>query len=147
MNGNDIISIITNSISAAFPKVKDIYKDNILQDFSTPSFFVSIINSSHKPLIGLASSKRYNVTIKYFPDSHNKGNTIQELNKVADIVLDTIGIMSYRNKTIKAYNVEWKVIDDVLHFMFDIKVKILKDKQVTKFGPLEVNVSVKESRE
>ena len=142
MNGNEVISIITSSISAAFPEV-DVYKESVNQDFDTPSFYVSEINHTHTSLIGRASKKRFSMSIKYFPDEKNKNNVRQELHGVADQLTSILKIMSYDNKTIKGYNMESRIEDDILHFSLDVKVKVLELKDTSKFGPLEVDVNVK----
>lgn len=143
MNANDVISIISNSISETFPEA-DIYKENVKQDFSTPSFYISEINHTHTPLIGRASRKRFSISVKYFPDENNKDEPKQELHEVAAQLTELLEIMSYDNKTIKAYNMESRIEDDILHFMFDVRIKTLKSKDINKFGPLEVDVNVKD---
>ena len=142
MNANDIISIISSTVSAAFLGI-DVYKENIKQDFSTPAFYVAEINYTHIPLIGRASRKRFSVSVKYFPDKNNKDEVLHELHGVAAQLADILEIMSYNNNTIKAQNMESRIEDDVLHFMFDVKIKALKEKNTNKFGPLEVDVNVK----
>ena len=39
---------------------------------------------------------------------------------------------------------ESRIEDDILHFMFDVRIKTLKSKDINKFGPLEVDVNVKD---
>lgn len=143
MNANDVISIISNTISKSFTGI-DIYKENVKQDFSTPAFYIAEINYTHNPLIGRASRSRFSMSIKYFPDENNTDEEKQELHGVAAQLPDILKVMSYDNRTIKAYNMESRIEDDILHFMFDVKVKILKSKDTNKFGPLEVDVNVKD---
>lgn len=143
MNANDVISIISKTVSNAFADA-EIYKENIKQDFNTPSFYIAEINHTHSSLIGRASRKRFSMSVKYFPDERNTDEIQKELHGVAALIPDIIELMSYENKTIKAYNIESRNEDDVLHFMFDVKVKILKSKDTNKFGPLEVDVNVKD---
>lgn len=143
MNANDIISITSNAISTNFPDA-EIYKESIKQDFDTPSFYIAEINHNYNLLLGRASRKRFSMSIKYFPDENNTDDIKQELHEIAAQLTDILEIMSFDNKTIKAYNMESRIDDDILHFMFDVKVKTLKAKNVNKFGPLEVDVNVKD---
>ncbi|MPM69577.1 hypothetical protein SDC9_116525 [bioreactor metagenome] len=146
MNGNDVISIITSSIASAFLEAEGykVYKENIKQDFDTPAFYVAEINHTHTPLIGRASRKRFSMSVKYYPDESNTDEVKQELHGVAAQLLEIFKIMSYKNNTIKGYNMESRIQNDVLHFMFDVKIKTLKAKETNKFGPLEVEVNVKD---
>lgn len=143
MNANDVISIISKAISTAFPAVK-VYKENIKQGFDNPAFYIAEINHSHTPLLGRASRKRYSMSVKYYPDENNIDEVKQELHGVAAQLPDILEIMNYSGKTIKAYNMESRIEDDILHFMFDVRIKMLKPKDTNKFGPLEVDVSAKE---
>lgn len=143
MNSNDVISIISSTISTKFPEAT-VYKENVKQDFNTPAFYIAEINHSHSPLLGRASRKRFSMSVKYFPDEDNTDDIRQELHGVASQLTDILEIMTYDNKTIKGHNMESRIDDDILHFQFDVKIKILKEKNANKFGHLEVDVNVKE---
>lgn len=143
MNANNVISIISKAVSTAFPEAT-VYKETIKQDFSTPAFYVAEINHTHTPLIGRASRQRYSMSVKYYHDETNMDEVKKELHGVAAQLPDVLEIMSYNNNTIKSYNMESRIEDDILHFMFDVKVKMIKPKDTYKFGPLEVDVNVKE---
>lgn len=143
MNANDIISIISNAVSTAF-SAANVYKENTKQGFDSPAFYIAEINHTHTPLIGRASRKRYSMSVKYYPDENNIDEVKKELHGVAAQLPDVLEIMSYNNNTIKSYNMESRIEDDILHFMFDVKVKMIKPKDTYKFGPLEVDVNVKE---
>lgn len=146
MNSNDVISIISNAISTAFsdPDVDVyVYKENIKQDFDTPAFYISEINDTHQKIIGNKYKKKFSMSIKYYPDEKNTDTVKQELHSISDALTNVLEIMSYENKIIKGYNMESRIEDDVLHFLFDVDNRIIKKTTNAKFGPLEVDVNVR----
>lgn len=142
MNTNDIISIISKSITTAFPGIET-SKESIKQDFNTPAFYIAQINDTHKKIVGNKYRKKFSMSIKYYPDEKNTDNVKQELHSISDTLTNVLEIMSYENKTIKGYNMESRIEDDVLHFLFDVDNRIIKKTANTKFGPLEVDVNVR----
>ena len=140
MNANDVISIISYTISSNIPDIEDIYKEEVPQGMSTPSFFIYLINSEQDKLLNNRYKRLFKVAIKYFTDKKDEIN--QDMYSVADKLTEILEQMEYDNKIIKGRNMEYKILDDVLHFYFDVDNKLIKKTDSNKFGPLEVDVNV-----
>ena len=144
MKTNDIISIITYTIKTNFPDARDVYKENVPQNFKPPAFLIEEIEGKYNHAIGRKYKKHVSLSIKYFPNY--KLNSNQDMHNVADKLTEILELMQYKEMVIKGQNMNSKITDDnVLHFFIDIKVSTLKDKYTNKFRELkEVDVSVKE---
>lgn len=140
MNANDVISIISYTISSNIPDIEDIYKEEVPQGMSTPSFFIYLINTEQDKLLNNRYKRLFKVAIKYFTDKKDEIN--QDMYSVADKLTEILEQMEYDNKIIKGRNMDYKIIDDVLHFYFDVDNKLIKKTDSNKFGPLEVDVNV-----
>lgn len=138
MNANNVISIISYTLSIGFPN-HEIYKEVVSQDMETPSFFIQLINSDHDKLLNNRYQQQFKVAIKYFTDKID--DTYQDMYSVGDELTEILEIMEYSNKIIKGKNMEYKVIEGVLHFSIDIENRVIKKVERNKFGPLEVEIN------
>jgi len=104
----------------------DIYIDNIKQGFNSPCFFIKAITLSNQKYI----DKRYKLTnsfvIQYFPsDKVKEKSTCYSIGEELYYVLETISCGS--NNTIRAYDMHYEVVDDVLMFYVDYNCFVIKN--------------------
>lgn len=141
MNTNDIINVIDYTIKSAFPGVS-VYKENVIQGTELPYFFIEEVESKYKHAIGRKYKKQVSLLIKYF--SNSELNAKNEMHNVSEKLADILELMQYESVVLRGINANSKLIDNVLNFSIDVRISELKNKNVNKFGQLEVDVNVKE---
>lgn len=138
MTDNDVISIVVRNVKNKYPDL-DVEKEDVKQGANLPFFYVYIIQSSREKQVGRKYKQSFQMAVKYY----SKSETAAECFDTASGLWDVFKLMEFNNKVVKAKNLEYKVIEGVLHFYFDIENIELESTDVSKFGNLEVNIDVK----
>lgn len=141
MNTNDIINVIEHTIKSAFPDII-VFKETLIQEAEHPFFFIEEIESKYNHVIGRKYEKQVTLLIRYFNNSES--NTKNDMHNISEKLADILEFMKYESIILKGINLKSKIIDNVLNFSIDVKISQLKDKDINKFGQLEVGVNAKE---
>lgn len=139
MTDNDVISIVTRTIKNKYPAI-NVEKERVAQDAAPPLFYVYIIDSYIFRLVGRKSRQNFKMTVKYY----SKAETNADCFEKAAVLWEAFRIMEYNGKKIMGRNMEYKAIEGVLHFYFDVRNIMLDVENNSKFGDLEVNVDARE---
>ena len=141
MNTNDIINVIEYTIKSAFPDI-NVFKETLIQETEHPFFSIEEIESKYNHVIGRKYEKQVILLIKYFNNSES--NTKNDMHNISEKLADILELMKYESIILKGINPISKIIDNVLNFSINVRINQLKDKDINKFGQLEVGINAKE---
>lgn len=79
---NDIMDAVTRRLDGLFPGCT-VYTDVVGQGLVEPCFFVSVLETSRKPMLGRRSFQEAGLCIQYIPEDVKPGKD-RELNRVAE---------------------------------------------------------------
>jgi len=119
---SSVKSAIAGKLSGLYPSAR-IYDENIPQGFKTPCFMVSLIEQSYSKRVSNRYKSLLSFNVAYYS---NKGKTeIKSDCQAVQVALfrafDTFG--AYR-----AQNKQATIVDNVLHFTFDVPYSELKEE-------------------
>lgn len=126
---NGIVTSISQKIDEAFNQKYDkyaIYGEEIKQGLQEPCFFIKILKSSIKHVLGKRYFLSQSFDIHYFPE--NDLNTEKEMLEIADNLYDALEYVDWEGDLVRGTNMNYKIIDDVLHFFVDYNYYILKNQ-------------------
>lgn len=122
---NDVIYSISNALDKEFGY--EIHMEEIKQDLKEPCFFITLLDSSTKILVGKRYEKRNQICIQYFPESKQ---VQQECNNVAErltLCLEYIG--DAEDGFVHGTDMHYQVTDGVLHFFVNYNFHVFKQTQ------------------
>jgi hypothetical protein len=154
MTGETIKSSIAMTIREFF-KIMDgdnvtypvIYKEQIVQDFEKPSFFVWTIDVSQRKE-GRAYMRDYQMNIRYHPqeDDPNKFETLCQIGEELLSCLDYIQVpistngVTERTLPVKGSQMDFQIKDNILQFYVTYTIRVKKvESSIPLMKGLEIN--------
>ena len=114
---NKIIDAIAVTLYTKFGKDYEYYKEDIPQGLSEPCFFIKLVESDFATETIGSKRKGHSFDIHYFPTEGRKNS---EMFDVADVLVWLLQTVTAADGTkYRALNVNYSIVDDVLHFMVD----------------------------
>lgn len=130
MTINDIINSLSYCIDEIFNKDErkyNIYTEHTEQGFEKPCFFINPISQSRKQELDNGFKKHIKLDILFFPKGNKKN---LEITEVMEIALDELAVLKIGNKKIKGRNIDIEVVDEVLHFIVDYDIHLVKASNI-----------------
>lgn len=135
---NDIKECIVETLLEIYPNIT-IYDEDIPQNFKTPSFLITLTDHQYAKRINNKFDSEISFDISFFSSKENYEikadclNTQQELFRCFDF------ISRYR-----ALDKEATIVDNVLHFKFNVKYSEIKEMDEVKIQNKDINTNIKE---
>nr|WP_175559950.1 hypothetical protein [Clostridium uliginosum] len=136
---NDLIIEIRKILGREFPNVT-VYDEEIKQGFKKPYFFVKILTSNQIKELNRRYKRNVYFDISYFSD---KESINLDYFNMADSLYKTLEYVEVDSKKYRTLNMKHEIVDEVLHFMFQLKFNLLKKIEQTDMEKLEVDISGK----
>lgn len=131
MKTNDIIDGVSIKINELFGDGYNIYTNSVKQGLETPCFFIKVLPSSKKKLIG----NRYENELNLVIHSMLKEENTEELNNISDRLYELEYITLFNNDKLKGHNMKMEISDGVLLFL--ITYKFFTYKETTRVNDME----------
>lgn len=126
---NNIILGIAQKIRTVFTESEyRLYTEKVEQGFSEPCFFVSLINQMQSQRLGNRYKEVYSFDIIYFPSEDGEVN--KECLSVAEELYELLEYITAENDQLRGTHLNSRVDDNVLHFLVDYNVSIVRTKAV-----------------
>ncbi|NOU68386.1 hypothetical protein GC096_30630 [Paenibacillus sp. LMG 31461] len=134
----DILNGIIGKLDVLAPDLP-IYTEQVKQGFVQPAFFVMQLNSGQKKELNNRSFRSLLFNVHYFPneDSLTKKSDCREMAERLYEALQFINV----GGPVRATNLKYEIIDEVLHFFLSFGVHLLEEKtELTKMMQSELEV-------
>lgn len=128
---NKIIDGISIKINEVFGDEYSIYSEGIEQGFEEPCFFICMLKPSNFDKLGNRSYREYTFDIHYFPRETNEKNF--EMNSIAEELFDTLRLIEVSNDLIQGRDMEYEIVDNILHFKVKYKLFVIKEDIENEF--------------
>jgi len=159
ITGESIKSAISLKLKSSFantggtPSIT-IYKEQIVQGFKKPSFFIWIMDVSQEKLLGNKYERLYQMNIRYHPEGNDLktyetlaeiGNKLLEYLRYIEVPIflgryDTDGNPIEDTKPIKGDNLSFKITDDILQVYVNYVIKgKFKEAEKPQMQDLTIN--------
>lgn len=124
--GNDIVDGIAVRLGQLFPQI-EVHRDEIAQGFDAPCFFIKTLRTVQTAKLDNRYFRRYSLDVHYFPQMN--GSAMTDVQEVAAALLMGLEYILVGDSLVRAARTEYEVHDDVLHFMVDYDVFILRERE------------------
>ena len=121
----DITLEIADKISK-IDKNATIYVENQEQGFNEPSYFIQRLPTKNKKQLSGRSMRNYNYAIMYFPENGSR----RSCEVVEEMLLEK---MTKIDSISHLYDVESKIIDNALQFLFTLKLRVVDSSEEGPF--------------
>lgn len=122
---DDIKSAISIKLNQIYGDNYEIYTKDVKQGLNPPCFFIKILNSSRRQLIGNRYYLEISVNVHYFPSV--RGNN-DELDEVGSSLFNDLEYITMVNgDQIRGTNMSYEKVDRVLHFFVTYGLYVKKD--------------------
>ena len=137
----DILDGISIKLNEVFGNDYNIYADNTVeQGLIEPCFFISLINSTNIKFIGDRNYRKYPFDISYF--ALNDGDNT-ELLEVGEKLYSNLDFITLTNgNMIRGSNMNYEIIDGVLHFQIEYNVFLQKQKELEYMEDVQKDIGV-----
>lgn len=125
----------------------DIRADFTEQDLSEPAFYIVCIDTGHKKGFWNNYRRSQSFDIHYFPKHTGEGME-EEIAGVEEQLFSALEVIMVAGKPVAARNMKAVVQDDVLHFMVDYDIPLVKHpEQQESMGELTIKGGIKIGKE
>lgn len=124
--GNDIVDGIAVRLGQLFPDI-EVHRDEIAQGFDAPCFFIKTLRTVQTAKLDNRYFRRHSFDVHYFPQQEAGASV--DVQAVADTLLMGLEYILVGDSLVRAARTEYEVHDDVLHFMVDYDVFILRERE------------------
>jgi hypothetical protein len=133
----DITSLVVQTINDKLPDIP-VYREKIPTAFSEPSFAVTRIGVLSKGGPSAYDMRTYSFDVAYFPDPIRPREDIDNMAEWFMANLKTI-----EPNYAVVINSELKVVDDILHYTFDVRAHVRDDFEPLLKKPLTYSGGLK----
>jgi len=127
----NIIEAISMQLDSVFnEEIKNkytIYGEEIKQGLEEPCFFIKLLTSNIRQIVGKRYFKSQLFDIHYFPKS--KIESGREMLDIADNLYEALEYIKYNDELFRGTNMNYQIIDDVLHFFVNYNYYSIREKQ------------------
>lgn len=123
---NDIKQSIVNTLLNIYPGVT-IYDEDIPQNFKTPCFLISLTNYSYNKRIDNKFNGEVSFDISFF-SSEEKTDIKNDCIRVQQDLFRNFDLIG----TYRPISKNATIVDNVLHFVFNIKYSEIKNEEIYK---------------
>lgn len=114
----DIVSAISKNIRSRFSTqvIKKIYKNLPEQNIEKPYAFIHLISGEHKNEMRNRATWKHLFDIRVHPED-NRTDVQSWARDIALNLIEALNFITISNQVVKARNIEFRVEDNVLHFL------------------------------
>ncbi len=136
-----MINELYKSVRVGLKAVKDctVYQEDVPQNFKTPSFMVTIYEQNPSRGINGRLKNEVNMDILYFPENKGKDQIQEECWMVGQALTREFTAPGFKLK-----NRNLKIEDDVLHFLFDVDYREVREDSATAMQTMIQDTKLKE---
>lgn len=135
---NDIKECIVETLLKIYPDIS-IYDEDIPQNFKEPSFLITLTDHQYNKRINNKFDSEISFDICFFSSKEDYEIKADCLNIQQELFRNFDFINRYR-----ALNKEATIVDNVLHFKFNVKYSEIKEMEEVKMQNKDINTNVKE---
>ncbi|MCI6691441.1 MAG: hypothetical protein MR510_02950 [Clostridium sp.] len=135
---NDIKECIVETLLEIYPNIT-IYDEDIPQNFKTPSFLITLTDHQYAKRINNKFDSEISFDISFFSSKENYEIKVDCLNTQQELFRSFDFISRYR-----ALDKEATIVDNVLHFKFNVKYSEIKEMEEVKMKNKDINTNIKE---
>ncbi|AZK44776.1 phage tail terminator family protein [Paenibacillus lentus] len=128
---NKLSESIALKLNHEFGDDYKIYTESVKQGLKEPCFFIFLLTSSQRQVIGKRYFREHPFDIHYFPKSKEDKN--EEILDVLDRLNDALEYITMDGDLLRGTNIHHEVIDDVLHFFVNYNLHVYKEKDTADF--------------
>lgn len=134
-----MITKLYTGIAAGLKSIKNctIYTEDVPQNFMQPSFLISFYDQNPSRGINGRLKNSINADISYFPEIENEAN--EECWQIGEDLIREFCIKDFKIK-----NRNLKIVDQVLHFTFDVRYREYKNDDSSQMQDLTQKTGIKE---
>ncbi|MDB0519976.1 hypothetical protein C4R87_19335 [Clostridioides difficile] len=132
---NNIIDGISVKLDKSFGEKYTIYSEDVEQGINEPCFFIVPINSSKVSYPNARELKKNSFDVHYFPKNNDKSF---EINEIAEMLLEELEYISVNEDLVRGTNMNYEIIDNVLHFFVDYNYFTIKNNDTDKMDTVEL---------
>jgi len=111
----------------------EIYKEAIKQGLNEPCFFILLVTSNQKQMIGKRYFREQPFDIHYFPSTDSKNTECLDM---VDRLNDVLEYITLDTDLFHGTKMRYEIIDDVLHFFVNYDFHVYKES-VMAVDPME----------
>lgn len=145
IDGTEVVSGVAIALRNFFTEkeVPVIYKDKPIQGFVKPCFFIQLVSDSSQRIAKNSFMRNYIIDVRYHPaDDNNAKETT--CSQISNYVLDAVNTVIISDLPVKAYAMDCRVTDEVLHCITTYRFKVNETEQtLPKMESLDVKEGVK----
>lgn len=127
---NNLIDGISVKLNEVFGNEIRIYSGSIKQGLKEPCFFIKSLKPSQKQIVGPRYFREHTFDIHYFPSK--QGNNEEMHEEMHDVAFQLFNALEYitllNGDLILGTNMNYEVVDGVLHFFVDYNFHVIKHK-------------------
>lgn len=145
IDGTEVVSGVAIALRKFFTEaeVPVIYKDKPIQGFVKPCFFIQLVSDNSQRIAKNSFMRNYIIDVRYHPSDDNNAKETT-CSKISNYVLDAVNTVEISGLPVKAYEMECRVTDDVLHCITTYRFKVNETEQtLPKMESLGVKEGVK----
>lgn len=145
LTGEEVVSGVSRNIRAAFTKeeLPAIYKDTPIQNVIKPYAFIHQIIAEHSNEMRGRAQHNFIIDVRIHPPD-GKTNIQTWARAMATKLLEALNTITVSEQAVKSYGIEWKVEDDVLHFITKYAFKVVHTEEpVPDMQTLEYGENIK----
>lgn len=133
-----IVNMISNTLYSLYPS-KDIYIENIEQNFVPGTFFIQPLVAVDNGRISHRNYRNYSYDVMYYPTDSSQQTA--ELMDMRDTLMDAFALMEYEGQYIKCSDMNGNIVDNVLHVTMTVRVFVDKPVETIKMEDMETNIN------
>lgn len=124
---NNLIDAIAIKLNLEFGDGFAIHKEQVKQGLKEPCFFIMLLTSNQKQVIGKRYFREHPFDIHYFPSTRDK-NT--ECLDVVDKLNDAMEYITVDGDLVRGTKMSHEIVNDVLHFFVNYDLFVYKEPEV-----------------
>ena len=126
LGGEDVVSAVCINVRQRFSKekIKAIYKNLPQQNIQKPYAFIHQINAQHENQMRNSANWTFMLDIRVHPKD-NQTDVQSWAREIALNLIEAINIITVSGQAVKARSIEYKVEDEVLHFIVSYSYRVI----------------------
>lgn len=126
LTGEEVVSGVATNIRSAFTSTElvAIYKDSPMQNIKKPYAFIHQIHAEHRNEMVGRGEHHFMVDVRVHP-SDAQTNVQTWARSVAYRLVEAINVITISSMPVKSRSMEWRVEENVLHFIVSYTFKVI----------------------
>lgn len=126
LGAEDVISAVSLNVRQMFSKaeLKAVYKNLPEQNIQKPYAFIHQLNAEHHNERGNRAEWRFMLDIRVHPED-DRTDVQSWARSIALKLIEAVNIITIGGQAVKSISMEYRVEDNVLHFIVSYKYKVI----------------------